>query len=57
MAKSAAPIPITLASSLSATAITADVNGNNQSAATELFVTATADTSGTFSGLVETSLL
>ena len=41
-AVSAAPIPITLASSLSATAITADVNGNNQSAATELFVTATA---------------
>lgn len=37
-----APIPITLASSLSATAKTADVNGNNQSVSTELYVTATA---------------
>ena len=37
-----APVAITLASSLSATAKTADVNGNNQSVSTELYVTATA---------------
>jgi len=37
-----APVAITLASSLSATAKTADVNGNNQSVSTELYVSATA---------------
>jgi hypothetical protein len=39
---SSAPIAITLASSLSATAKTADINGNNQSVSTELHVTAVA---------------
>jgi hypothetical protein len=37
-----APVAITLASSLSATAKTADVNGNNQSVSTELHVSAVA---------------
>ena len=36
------PVAITLASSLSATAKTADVNGNNQSVSTELNVSAVA---------------